>query len=113
MLSFHTDSMPIKILKSGYINNIGAKDSAEDIIRDMKEFKQVLKEHSDKWKHNTPSYVSFSTIGYAPKFCSLTVPPSPPEPWVAAWVPPLGSPTGTRSSNKSMNGSLRAREPKA
>ena len=65
----HTPNRFEVIVVAG-INNVGAKDSAEDIIKDMKELKQVLKEHSDKWKHDPPSYVSFSTIVYAPKFCS-------------------------------------------
>ena len=80
----------LEVIVVAGINNVGAKDSAEDIINDMKKLKLELKEHSDKWRHNPPSYVSFSTIMHAPKFCSLTVPPSPPEPWVAAWVPPPG-----------------------
>ena len=70
------------------INNIGANDKAEKIIEDMKALKKVLEHHSEKWQHDPPSFVSFSTLMFAPKFCSLTVPPSPPEPWVAAWVPP-------------------------
>ena len=78
----------LEIIVVAGINNIGAKDTAENIINDMKNLKNELKEHSDKWHHNPPSYVSFSTIMYAPKFCSLTVPPSPPEPWLAAWIPP-------------------------
>ena len=78
----------LEIIVVAGINNIGAKDTAENIINDMKNLKKELKEHSDKWHHNPPSYVSFSTIMYAPKFCSLTVPPSPPEPWLAAWIPP-------------------------
>ena len=78
----------LEIIVVAGINNIGAKDTAENIINDMKDLKKELKEHSDKWHHNPPSYVSFSTIMYAPKFCSLTVPPNPPEPWLAAWIPP-------------------------
>ena len=70
------------------INNIGENDKAEKIIEDMKALKKVLEHHSDKWQHDPPSFVSFSALMFAPKFCSLTVPPSPPEPWVAAWVPP-------------------------
>ena len=70
------------------INNIGAGHKAEQIMEDMKELKAVLKEHSNKWHHSPASYAAFCTIMYAPKFCSLHVPPSPPEPWVAAWTPP-------------------------
>ena len=70
------------------INNIGAGDPPDQIVRDMDELKQLVKEHSIKWKHSTPSYVVFCTVVYAPKFCSLKVPPSPPEPEIAEWVPP-------------------------
>ena len=78
----------LEIIVVAGINNIGANDKAENIIEDMKALKKVLEHHSEQWKHDPPSIVSFSTLMYAPKFCSLTVPPSPPEPWVAAWVPP-------------------------
>ena len=70
------------------INNIGAGHKAEQIMEDMMELKAVLKEHSNKWLHSPASYAAFCTVMYAPKFCSLHVPPSPPEPWVAAWTPP-------------------------
>ena len=30
----------------------------------------------------------FCTVILAPKFCSLYVPPNPPEPEIAAWTPP-------------------------
>ena len=70
------------------INNIGAGHKAEQILEDMRELKAVLEEHSKKWAHEPVSYAAFCTVMYAPKFCSLHVPPSPPEPWVAAWTPP-------------------------
>ena len=44
------------------INNIGAGDPPEQIVRDMDELKQLVKEHSIKWKHSTPSYVVFCTM---------------------------------------------------
>ena len=69
------------------INNIGAGDPPEQIVRDMDELVQLVKEHSIKWNHAIPSYVVFCTVMYAPKFCSLKVPPSPPEPEIAEWVP--------------------------
>ena len=69
------------------INNIGAGDSPEQIAREMDVLKQVVREHSQKWKHNPPSYVVFCTVLYAPKFCSLKVPVNPPEPEIAEWVP--------------------------
>ena len=70
------------------INNIGAGHKAEQIMEDMKELIALLNEHSMKWHHSPASYAAFCTIMYAPKFCSLHVPPSPPEPWVATWTPP-------------------------
>ena len=33
------------------------------------------------------SYVAVSTVMLAPNLCSLYVPPSPPEPEIARWVP--------------------------
>ena len=80
----------LEVIVVAGINNIGANNKAETIIEDMKALKKVLEHHSDQWRHDPPSFVSFSTLMFAPKFCSLTVPPSPPEPWVAAWVPPPG-----------------------
>ena len=47
----------------------------------------MLKEHSVKWGHSPPSYAVFCTVMYAPKFCSLTLPPPPTDPEVAVWVP--------------------------
>ena len=77
-----------EILVIAGLNNIGVGQSPEQIISDMREIRKVVKEHSDKWSHVPPSYVTFCTIPLAPKFCSLQVPPSPPEPEVAMWVPP-------------------------
>ena len=78
----------LEIIVVAGINNIGAGHKAEQILEEVKELKAVLKEHSERWQHSTPSYAAFCTVMYAPKFCSLHVPPSPPEPWVAAWTPP-------------------------
>ena len=78
----------LEIIVVAGINNIGAGHKAEQIFEDIKELKAVLREHSERWLHTPPSYAAFCTVMYAPKFCSLHVPPSPPEPWVAAWTPP-------------------------
>ena len=69
------------------INNIGEGQAAEEIIREMQYLKEKVAEHSRKWEHDPPSYVSFCTLHLAPKFCSLHVPPNPPEPEIAKWVP--------------------------
>ena len=72
------------------INNIGVGEKAEEVIKEVEELKRVVRDHSLKWKHNPPSYAAVSTVLLAPKFCSLYVPPSPPEPEIARWVPAPG-----------------------
>ena len=86
----------LEVIVVAGINNVGAKDSAEDIINDMKKLKLELKEHSDKWRHNPPSYMSFSTIKCAPKLCSLTVPPVLQNLGLLLGSPHLALPTGIR-----------------
>ena len=78
----------VEVLVIAGLNNIGVGHKSDEIIRDMREIREVVKEHSDRWGHVPPSYVTFCTVPYAPKFCSLQVPPNPPEPEIAAWVPP-------------------------
>ena len=78
----------VEIIVVGGINNIGAGDTAEQISRFMDVMKQVVQEHSTKWRHEPPSYVSFCTVMLAPKFCSLYIPPNPERPEVALWAPP-------------------------
>lgn len=77
----------MEIIVVAGLNNIGAGQKADTIIQDMREIRQMVKEHSEKWGHSPASYVTFCTIPLAPKFCSLQVPPSPPEPEIALWVP--------------------------
>ena len=73
------------------LNNIGAGETADQIITEMEELKQVVGEHSIRWKHDPPSYVVFCTLLFAPKFCSLQLPPSSgPDlvnPEIAEWIP--------------------------
>ena len=76
-----------EILVLAGINNIGAGECADSIFKEVEEIKEVVSEHSKKWGHSRPSYVSVCTVALAPKFCSLSVPPNPPEPEVAMWVP--------------------------
>ena len=45
----------VEIIVVGGINNIGAGDSAEQISRFMDVMKQVVQEHSTKWRHDPPS----------------------------------------------------------
>ena len=53
----------------------------------MNIMKQVVQEHSTKWRHDPPSYVTFCTVVLSPKFCSLYLPPNPPEQWLSEWIP--------------------------
>ena len=78
----------LEVIVIAGINNIGAGERADDIIKEMEVFKQVVADHSKKWKHSPPSFTVFCTVAVASKFCSLTVPANPPEPEIAAWVPP-------------------------
>ena len=68
----------LEILVIAGINNIGAGEKADNILGEMEELKQVVKEHSTKWNHSPPSYAAFCTVILAPKYCTLYVPPSPP-----------------------------------
>ena len=78
----------VEIIVVAGINNIGAGDTAEQVARYMAVMKQIVRDHSTKWRHETPSYVSFCTVVLAPKYCSLQLPPNPGRPEVALWVPP-------------------------
>jgi hypothetical protein len=64
-------------------DNVGEGQQADKIIKEMKELKEMVKQHNMKWKHDPSSYVSISTLIIPPKFCSLDHPPNPPEPWLA------------------------------
>ena len=79
----------LEIIIIAGINNIGEGQKAEEIVQEMIELKEVVEEHSKKYQHNLPNYVSFCTLILPPKFCSLHVPNNPPEPWLAEWVPGL------------------------
>ena len=78
----------LEIIVIAGINNIGEGQQADQIIAEMKEMKEMVLEHSKKWMHDHPSYVSFCTLIIPPKFCSLHVPPpNPNDPWLAEWTP--------------------------
>ena len=73
------------------LNNIGAGETADQIIREMEDLKHVVGEHSRRWNHNPPSYVVFCTLLFPPKFCSLHLPASTgsdlANPEIAEWIP--------------------------
>ena len=70
------------------INNVGKNDDVNSIMEEIKEMKELVREHSKKHKHNPPSYVSISTLILPPKLCSFSVPDNVPE--LAEWVPKPG-----------------------
>ena len=70
----------LEILVFAGINNIGAGERAEEIIKDMKELKQVVEDHSKKWRHSPPSYVVFCTVILPPKDHPAPAPIGPPLP---------------------------------
>ena len=72
------------------LNNIGAGDTADQILAEMDELKQEVWEHSMQWNHDPPSYVVFCTLLFAPKFCSLQLPATDSvlvNPDIAEWFP--------------------------
>ena len=75
----------LEIILVAGLNNIGDCQSAEEIMDEIVELKQVVRAHSDMQGHEVPSVVSVSSILYAPKFCSLDVPENCLE-----WKPPAG-----------------------
>ena len=77
----------VEVIVVNGINNIGAGEKADQIMEEMIELKNVLKGHSEKWRHTSPSFAVFCTVVYAPKSCSLSLPPPPTDPEVAEWVP--------------------------
>ena len=77
----------LEVIVVAGINNIGAGDKAEQIMEEILELKNVLRVHSEKWRHTPASFAVFCTVVYAPKFCSLSLPPPPTDPEVAEWVP--------------------------
>ena len=77
----------MEIIVVAGINNIGRGHSPDNFMEDVEELRQVVKEHSEKWAHSPPSYIAVCTMPLAPKYCSLHLPPDPPEPEVAMWVP--------------------------
>ena len=52
----------LEVIVIAGINNIGAGERAEDIIKEMEVFKQVVADHSKKWKHSPPSFTVFCTV---------------------------------------------------
>ena len=78
-------SSRLEIIVVAGINNVGEGQAPDAITIEMIELKNVVKAHSSEHNHNPPSYVSFSTLFFPPKFCSLKVPTDAPD--LQEWVP--------------------------
>ena len=76
----------LEIIVVATINNIGDGQSADSIMEDIKYMKRLVAEHSELYKHDPPSWVSFATCLLPPKFTSFHVPPEAPN--LAQWLPP-------------------------
>ena len=77
----HPERLEIVVVAG--LNNIGDGQAVPDIIDEITELKEAVQAHTQLNGHSIPSVVSFSTVLYAPKFCSLDVPEGYPE-----WTPP-------------------------
>lgn len=61
----------LEIIAMVSINNIGEGQEPERIIKEMQDMKEMVEGHSQYYKHDPPSYVSFATCILPPKFCSV------------------------------------------
>ena len=68
----HPERLEIVVVAG--LNNIGDGQAVPDIIDEITELKEAVQAHTQLNGHSIPSVVSFSTVLYAPKFCSLDVP---------------------------------------
>ena len=64
----------LEIIVIAGLNNIGEGQAAEEIVEELRELKEVVKNHSVVNGHSEPGIVSISTLLYAPKFCALDNP---------------------------------------
>ena len=88
MKNYLTYPARVEIIVLAGLNNIGDGDTAEQIIRYMDVMKSEVRDHSNHWEHDPPSYVSFCTVPFAPKYCSLYVPSEPFKQQAAIeWIP--------------------------
>ena len=75
----------VEVILVGGLNNVGENQGSREIVEEMQELKATIDAHSKSHGHEVPSVLSISTLLYAPKFCSLDVPPGDKY---SEWVPP-------------------------
>ena len=52
----------LEVIVIAGINNIGAGERADDIIKEMEVFKQVVADHNKKWKHSPLSFTDICIV---------------------------------------------------
>ena len=85
MMLYLVNPERLEIIVIAGLNNIGDGQPVPEILHEIYELRMSVQAHTNMYEHNPPSVVSFSTLLYAPKFCSLEVPVAFPE-----WLPPPG-----------------------
>ena len=85
MMLYLVNPERLEIIVIAGLNNIGDGQPVPEILDEIYELRMSVQAHTNMYEHNPPSVVSFSTLLYAPKFCSLEVPVAFPE-----WLPPPG-----------------------
>ena len=78
----------LEVILVGGISNVEYGDSVATIMEQIKELKEMVKDHSKFNGHNVPGYVSVATLPLPPKFCSLRLPENPTN--LQEWVPKPG-----------------------
>ena len=68
-----------------FLTLVGEGQQLEEMKQEMRNMKDMVRQHSRQYNHSKPSYVAFCTLLLPPKFCSLHIPDNAPE--LAEWVP--------------------------
>ena len=87
----------MEIIVVAGINNIGRRHSPDNVMEDVEELRQVVKEHSEKWAHSPPSYVAVCTLPLAPNTAPFTFLLTPQSQKLPCGSLPHGLTTSTRS----------------
>ena len=74
MMQYLVNPKRLELIVIAGLNNIGDGQPVLEILDEIHELRMSVQAHTSMYEHNTPSVVSFSTMLYVPKFCSLEVP---------------------------------------
>ena len=75
----------LEVIVIGGISNVGDGQTPEEIIDEILEMEELMKEYRKKSSFTAKRYISFATLPLPPKYCSFGVPKNVPE--LAEWVP--------------------------